>query len=108
MEISTLYHIEKEPVASTAAFHLAFHYAAFHYATYPDFQFKEHAAFNRFDQSEEEKRLFCISGDLKSNLRFRIYTFMLDHLTDSERLIILYRICMDILSKFLVICLLDH
>ncbi|XP_065566628.1 condensin-2 complex subunit D3-L-like [Artemia franciscana] len=61
---------------------------------------QEHAAFNRFDQSEEEKRLFCISGDLKSNLRFRIYTFMLDHLTDSERLIILYRICMDILKPF--------
>ena len=43
-------------------------------------------AYNKFPQSEKEKKIFNLSGPANKNKRLYIYRFMLEHMTDIHRL----------------------
>jgi len=41
--------------------------------------------YNRFKQSEREKRLFSLKGQKNASKRMTIYTFLLSHMADEHR-----------------------
>jgi len=44
-----------------------------------------HTVYNRFKQSEREKRLFSLKGQKNASKRMTIYTFLLSHMADEHR-----------------------
>ncbi|XP_043338941.1 condensin-2 complex subunit D3 isoform X1 [Cervus canadensis] len=67
----------------------------FHFTSY-----EKHESFNRFPQSEREKRLFSLKGGKNRERRMRIYKFLLEHFTDEQRFNITSRIFENVLACF--------
>ncbi|XP_052706272.1 condensin-2 complex subunit D3-like isoform X1 [Crassostrea angulata] len=65
----------------------------FHFNAYED-----HSAYNKFSQNEREKRMFSLSGTAKESHRLKLYSFMLEHMTDEQRFQITAKICTEILG----------
>ncbi|XP_012865287.1 PREDICTED: condensin-2 complex subunit D3 [Dipodomys ordii] len=67
----------------------------FHFNNY-----EKHEKYNKFPQSEREKRLFSLKGKTNKGRRMRIYKFLLEHFTDEQRFNITSKICLSILACF--------
>ncbi|KAM8860215.1 condensin-2 complex subunit D3 isoform 1-T3 [Spinachia spinachia] len=67
----------------------------FHFSDY-----NKHKSYNRFPQSEREKARFSLKGPQHRGKRFRIYRFMLEHFTDTQRFNITVKINQTILACF--------
>ena len=48
--------------------------------------------------STRERRVFRLSGERNSPRRWRLYTFMLEHMDDSQRFVTTYRLSEGILN----------
>ncbi|XP_032216377.1 condensin-2 complex subunit D3 isoform X2 [Mustela erminea] len=67
----------------------------FHFNNY-----EKHEKYNKFPQSEREKRLFSLKGKTNKQKRMKIYKFLLEHFTDEQRFNITSKICLSILASF--------
>ncbi|KFO37322.1 condensin-2 complex subunit D3 [Fukomys damarensis] len=67
----------------------------FHFNNY-----EKHEKYNKFPQSEREKRLFSLKGKTNKESRMKIYKFLLEHFTDEQRFNITSKICLSILACF--------
>ncbi|XP_062864703.1 condensin-2 complex subunit D3 [Trichomycterus rosablanca] len=67
----------------------------FHFNSY-----EKHKKYNRFPQTDSEKKRFSLKGLINQGKRFRIYRFLLKNLTDEQRFKITTRICQDVLTCF--------
>uniref|UniRef100_A0A7N5K322 Condensin-2 complex subunit D3 n=1 Tax=Ailuropoda melanoleuca TaxID=9646 RepID=A0A7N5K322_AILME len=67
----------------------------FHFNNY-----EKHEKYNKFPQSEREKRLFSLKGKTNKQKRMKIYRFLLEHFTDEQRFNITSKICLSILASF--------
>ncbi|XP_020038815.2 condensin-2 complex subunit D3 isoform X2 [Castor canadensis] len=67
----------------------------FHFNNY-----EKHEKYNKFPQSEREKRLFSLKGKANKERRMKIYKFLLEHFTDEQRFNITSKICLSILACF--------
>uniref|UniRef100_A0A8D2B8Q5 Condensin-2 complex subunit D3 n=1 Tax=Sciurus vulgaris TaxID=55149 RepID=A0A8D2B8Q5_SCIVU len=67
----------------------------FHFNNY-----EKHEKYNKFPQSEREKRLFSLKGKTNKERRMKIYKFLLEHFTDEQRFNITSKICLSILACF--------
>ncbi|XP_015284682.1 PREDICTED: condensin-2 complex subunit D3, partial [Gekko japonicus] len=67
----------------------------FHFNSY-----ERHEKYNRFSQSEREKKLFSLKGRANKGKRMQIYKFLLDHFTDEQRFNITSKISHNILACF--------
>ncbi|XP_062373524.1 condensin-2 complex subunit D3 isoform X2 [Sardina pilchardus] len=62
--------------------------------------YDKHSKYNKFPQTEREKAVFSLQGQLKQGKRFRIYKFLLKHFTDEQRFNTTNRISKEILAGF--------
>ncbi|KAM6922519.1 condensin-2 complex subunit D3 [Lycodopsis pacificus] len=67
----------------------------FHFSSY-----NKHKSYNKFPQSEREKVQFSLKGAQHREKRFRIYRFLLEHFTDTQRFNITVKINQTILACF--------
>ncbi|XP_054853805.1 condensin-2 complex subunit D3 [Eublepharis macularius] len=67
----------------------------FHFNSY-----ERHEKYNRFSQSEREKKLFSLKGQDNKGKRMQIYKFLLDHFTDEQRFNITSKISHNVLACF--------
>ncbi|XP_073337425.1 condensin-2 complex subunit D3 [Pagrus major] len=67
----------------------------FHFNSY-----NKHKSYNKFPQSEREKVSFSLKGAHHHDKRFRIYRFLLEHFTDTQRFNITNKINQTILACF--------
>nr|XP_008971509.3 condensin-2 complex subunit D3 isoform X1 [Pan paniscus]XP_034789980.2 condensin-2 complex subunit D3 isoform X1 [Pan paniscus] len=67
----------------------------FHFNNY-----EKHEKYNKFPQSEREKRLFSLKGKSNKERRMKIYKFLLEHFTDEQRFNMTSKICLSILACF--------
>ncbi|XP_060106445.1 condensin-2 complex subunit D3 [Heteronotia binoei] len=67
----------------------------FHFNSY-----ERHEKYNRFSQSEREKKLFSLKGQADKGKRMQIYKFLLDHFTDEQRFNITSKISHSVLACF--------
>nr|XP_028564487.1 condensin-2 complex subunit D3 [Podarcis muralis] len=67
----------------------------FHFNSY-----ERHEKYNRFPQSEREKKLFSLKGEANKEKRMEIYKFLLEHFTDEQRFNITTKISLNILACF--------
>ncbi|XP_041803855.1 condensin-2 complex subunit D3 [Chelmon rostratus] len=67
----------------------------FHFNSY-----SKHKCYNKFPQSEREKVRFSLKGAQYRDKRFRIYRFLLEHFTDTQRFNITNKINQTILACF--------
>ncbi|XP_006892915.1 PREDICTED: condensin-2 complex subunit D3 [Elephantulus edwardii] len=67
----------------------------FHFNNY-----EKHEKYNKFPQSEREKRLFSLKGKTNKEKRMKIYKFLLEHFTDEQRFNITSKISLSILAYF--------
>uniref|UniRef100_A0A8D1VYK4 Condensin-2 complex subunit D3 n=2 Tax=Sus scrofa TaxID=9823 RepID=A0A8D1VYK4_PIG len=78
-----------------AMFFQHFNECIFHFNSY-----EKHEKYNRFPQSEREKRLFSLKGKTNKEKRMKIYSFLLEHFTDEQRFNITSKICLSTLACF--------
>ncbi|XP_053731109.1 condensin-2 complex subunit D3 [Synchiropus splendidus] len=67
----------------------------FHFNSY-----SKHKCYNKFPQSEREKVRFSLKGPQNREKRFRIYRFLLEHMTDAQRFSITNKISQNVLASF--------
>uniref|UniRef100_A0A8D0AD48 Non-SMC condensin II complex, subunit D3 n=1 Tax=Sander lucioperca TaxID=283035 RepID=A0A8D0AD48_SANLU len=67
----------------------------FHFNSY-----NKHKSYNKFPQSEREKAQFSLKGAQHREKRFRIYRFLLEHFTDTQRFNISLKINQTVLACF--------
>jgi len=56
------------------------------------------SGYNRFPQTESERKLFSLAGEDNSEKRHSIYCFMLEYMTDSQKFSTTEKLCQDVLS----------
>ncbi|XP_043937100.1 condensin-2 complex subunit D3 [Protopterus annectens] len=62
--------------------------------------YEKHEQYNKFSQTEREKRLFSLKGNANKEKRSKIYKFLLDHFTDEQRFDITTKISQNVLVCF--------
>ncbi|KAJ7392206.1 Condensin-2 complex subunit D3 [Desmophyllum pertusum] len=62
--------------------------------------FENHKVYNKFPQTDREKKLFSLKGDQNSSKRFTIYQFMLTHMSDEDRFHLTGKLCQEVLGGF--------
>ncbi|XP_012944788.1 condensin-2 complex subunit D3 [Aplysia californica] len=65
----------------------------FHFNSY-----HSHQVYNKFKQTDREKQKFTLAGKLNTGRRLKLYSFMLEHMTDEQRFKITDKINKEILS----------
>ena len=54
--------------------------------------------YNKFAQSDKDRKLFSLEGDKQTKKRLQLYKFMLDHMTDDQKFQMQGKICQEILG----------
>ncbi|XP_071500786.1 condensin-2 complex subunit D3-L-like [Diadema antillarum] len=67
----------------------------FHFNNY-----RHHAVFNQFSQSDRERELFTLEGPDNTEKRMTIYRFMLSHMTDEHRFKLTAKLIQEVLGAF--------
>ncbi|XP_029429112.1 condensin-2 complex subunit D3 [Rhinatrema bivittatum] len=67
----------------------------FHFNSY-----EKHEKYNKFPQSEREKKLFSLKGKDNKEKRMKIYKFLLEHFTDEQRFNITTKLSQNVLACF--------
>ncbi|XP_069804288.1 condensin-2 complex subunit D3 [Dendropsophus ebraccatus] len=67
----------------------------FHFTSY-----EKHDKYNKFSQSEREKKLFSLKGQENKEKRIKIYKFLLEHFTDEQRFNLTTKISQNVLACF--------
>lgn len=62
--------------------------------------FEKHQVYNKFPQTDTEKKLFSLKGDQNSGKRYTIYQFMLSHMSDEGRFNLTRKLCQEVLGGF--------
>ncbi|XP_068184281.1 condensin-2 complex subunit D3 isoform X2 [Antennarius striatus] len=62
--------------------------------------YDRHPSYNRFPQSHRVKAGLSLRGALHADKRFRIYRFLLKHMTDAQRFSVTHRISQTVLTCF--------
>ncbi|GCB74010.1 condensin-2 complex subunit D3 [Scyliorhinus torazame] len=62
--------------------------------------YEKHEKYNKFPQTEREKKLFSLKGNRNREKRMTIYKFLLEHFTDEQRFSITNKIAHNILACF--------
>ena len=55
-----------------------------------------HAVYNKFKQTEREKKLFSLTGGKCREQRMRLYTFLLSHMMDAQRFQLMAKLCQEV------------
>ncbi len=74
-----------------AMFYQHFIECVFHFNSY-----EKHRVFNRFRQSDRERRLFSLKGTKDAGKRMTIYTFLLSHMSDEHRFQLAAKLCQEV------------
>ncbi|XP_077978206.1 condensin-2 complex subunit D3-L-like [Glandiceps talaboti] len=61
-------------------------------------EYSKHSVFNKFSQSEREKKLFSLKGKGNAAKRMVIYRFLLDQMSDEHRFQLTAKLCQEILG----------
>ncbi|XP_072886251.1 condensin-2 complex subunit D3 isoform X2 [Hemitrygon akajei] len=67
----------------------------FHFNAY-----EKHEKYNKFSQTERERKLFSLKGNKNKEKRMTIYKFLLQHFTDEQRFNVTNKLAHDILACF--------
>ncbi|XP_063799859.1 condensin-2 complex subunit D3 [Pseudophryne corroboree] len=67
----------------------------FHFTSY-----EKHEKYNKFSQTERERKLFSLKGSENKEKRMKIYKFLLDHFTDEQRFSLTTKISQNVLACF--------
>ncbi|XP_075695361.1 condensin-2 complex subunit D3 [Rhinoderma darwinii] len=67
----------------------------FHFTSY-----EKHETYNKFSQSERERKLFSLKGKENKEKRMKIYKFLLEHFTDEQRFNLTTKISQNVLACF--------
>ncbi|XP_027044721.1 condensin-2 complex subunit D3-like [Pocillopora damicornis] len=62
--------------------------------------FEKHQVYNKFPQTDTEKKLFSLKGYQNSGKRYTIYQFMLSHMSDEGRFNLTGKLCQEVLGGF--------
>ncbi|XP_067910020.1 condensin-2 complex subunit D3 isoform X2 [Heterodontus francisci] len=62
--------------------------------------YEKHVKYNKFPQTDREKKLFSLKGSKNREKRMTIYKFLLEHFTDEQRFSITNKIANNILACF--------
>uniref|UniRef100_UPI00398E4DCE condensin-2 complex subunit D3 n=1 Tax=Pristiophorus japonicus TaxID=55135 RepID=UPI00398E4DCE len=62
--------------------------------------YEKHEQYNKFSQTDREKKLFSLKGNKNKEKRMTIYKFLLEHFTDEQRFNITNKIAHNILACF--------
>ncbi|XP_068707976.1 condensin-2 complex subunit D3-L-like isoform X1 [Montipora foliosa] len=62
--------------------------------------FEKHKVYNKFPQTDREKKLFSLKGGQNASKRLKIYQFMLSHMGDEDRFNLTGKLCQEILGSF--------
>ncbi|XP_078055001.1 condensin-2 complex subunit D3 [Mustelus asterias] len=62
--------------------------------------YERHEKYNKFPQTEREKKLFSLKGNRNREKRMTIYKFLLEHFSDEQRFSITNKIAQNILACF--------
>nr|XP_058971616.1 condensin-2 complex subunit D3-L-like [Pocillopora verrucosa] len=62
--------------------------------------FEKHQVYNKFPQTDMEKKLFSLKGYQNSGKRYTIYQFMLSHMSDEGRFNLTGKLCQEVLGGF--------
>ncbi|XP_072012660.1 condensin-2 complex subunit D3 [Engystomops pustulosus] len=67
----------------------------FHFTSY-----EKHDKYNKFSQTERERKLFSLKGKENKEKRMKIYKFLLEHFTDEQRFNLTTKISQNVLACF--------
>ncbi|XP_044137939.1 condensin-2 complex subunit D3 [Bufo gargarizans] len=67
----------------------------FHFTSY-----EKHDKYNKFSQTERERKLFSLKGKENKEKRMKIYKFLLEHFTDEQRFSLTTKISQNVLACF--------
>ncbi|KAM3922202.1 condensin-2 complex subunit D3 [Leptodactylus fuscus] len=67
----------------------------FHFTSY-----EKHDKYNKFSQTERERKLFSLKGKDNKEKRMKIYKFLLEHFTDEQRFNLTTKISQNVLACF--------
>lgn len=67
----------------------------FHFTSY-----EKHEKYNKFPQTERERKLFSLKGKENKEKRMKIYKFLLEHFTDEQRFNLTTKISQNVLACF--------
>ncbi len=76
----------------------------FHFNSY-----EKHRVYNRFRQSDRERKLFSLKGAKDAGKRMAIYTFLLSHMADEHRFQLAAKLCQEVSSHSvdMYVCCMD-
>ncbi|XP_014681011.1 PREDICTED: condensin-2 complex subunit D3-like [Priapulus caudatus] len=60
--------------------------------------YENHAAYNKFTQSEREKSRFSLKGTGNKSMRMQVYKFLLEHMTDDQRFKLVAKLTQEVLG----------
>ncbi|XP_075185200.1 LOW QUALITY PROTEIN: condensin-2 complex subunit D3 [Anomaloglossus baeobatrachus] len=67
----------------------------FHFTSY-----EKHNKYNKFSETDREKKLFSLKGKENKEKRMKIYRFLLEHFTDEQRFTLTTKISENVLACF--------
>lgn len=62
--------------------------------------YEKHEKYNKFSQTERERKLFSLKGNENKDKRMKIYKFLLEHFTDEQRFSLTTKISQNVLACF--------
>ncbi|CAI9624609.1 unnamed protein product, partial [Staurois parvus] len=62
--------------------------------------YEKHEKYNKFSQTERERKLFSLKGKENKEKRTKIYKFLLEHFTDEQRFNLTTKISQNVLACF--------
>nr|DBA16536.1 TPA: hypothetical protein GDO54_003919 [Pyxicephalus adspersus] len=62
--------------------------------------YEKHEKYNKFSQTERERKLFSLKGNENKEKRMKIYKFLLEHFTDEQRFNLTTKISQNVLACF--------
>ncbi|XP_078589541.1 condensin-2 complex subunit D3-like [Branchiostoma floridae x Branchiostoma japonicum] len=62
--------------------------------------YQHHPVYNKFNESERERKMFSLAGEANREKRRTIYRFLLEHMTDENRFNLIGKLCSEVLEGF--------
>ncbi|XP_066279789.1 condensin-2 complex subunit D3-L-like isoform X2 [Branchiostoma lanceolatum] len=62
--------------------------------------YQHHPVYNKFNESERERKQFSLAGEANREKRRTIYRFLLEHMTDENRFNLIGKLCSEVLEGF--------
>ncbi|XP_078673980.1 condensin-2 complex subunit D3-L-like isoform X1 [Branchiostoma floridae x Branchiostoma belcheri] len=62
--------------------------------------YQHHPVYNKFSESERERKTFSLAGEANREKRRTIYRFLLEHMSDENRFNLIGKLCSEVLEGF--------